>query len=150
MSTAAATSETTAHLHAVQAIYDAFGRGDIPAILERLAPDVRWEQWSDSFAQRAEVPMLRARTGHDGVGEFFNIVGACTISEFAVTDLLASDRQVAAEVVIEATLPNGGRYRDEELHLWSFDDDGRVSRMRHYIDTAKHIAANRGEDTTTP
>ena len=51
-----------------------------------------------------------------------------------------------AEIVIAATLPNGGRFRDEELHLWGFDADGKINRMRHYVDTAKHIAAQRGED----
>jgi hypothetical protein len=29
-----------------------------------------------------------------------------------------------------------------------FDDSGRVSRMGHYTDTARHVAAFRGEDTT--
>ncbi len=37
--------------------------------------------------------------------------------------------------------------RDEELHLWRFDADGLICGMRHYVDTAKHIAAERGEDT---
>jgi uncharacterized protein len=45
------------------------------------------------------------------------------------------------------TLATGGRMRDEELHLWRFDADGRICGMRHYVDTAKHIAAERGEDT---
>ena len=30
------------------------------------------------------------------------------------------------------------------------DAAGRVTRFRHYCDTAKHIRADRGEDTTTP
>ena len=49
--------------------------------------------------------------------------------------------QVAAETVIEAVLPNGNVLSDEELHLWTFDADGKVCRFRHYVDTAKHIAA---------
>lgn len=146
---AAATSPTTSrHLATIEAIYAAFGGGDIPAILECLAPDVRWEHWEDSFAQRAGVSSLRARTGHDGVAEFFSIIREFEITEFAVNDLMASRNQVTAEVVIDAALPNGGRYRDEELHLWTFNDEGKVARMRHYVDTAKHVAANRGENTT--
>jgi ketosteroid isomerase-like protein len=45
--------------------------------------------------------------------------------------------------VLEANLPawGGGHYRDEEMHLWTFDDEGKVTRLRHYTDTAKHIAA---------
>ena len=41
----------------------------------------------------------------------------------------------------------GGRFRDEELHRWAFGPDGRVTSLRHYVDTAKHLAAWRGEDT---
>jgi len=49
----------------------------------------------------------------------------------------------------EFSLPNGGRFADEEIHLWTFDESGRVVRLRHYLDTAKHIATSRGEDTTS-
>jgi len=41
------------------------------------------------------------------------------------------------------------RFADEEIHLWTFDESGRVVRLRHYLDTAKHIATSRGEDTTS-
>jgi len=34
-----------------------------------------------------------------------------------------------------------GHYRDEEMHLWTFDANGKVIRLRHYTDTAKHIQA---------
>jgi hypothetical protein len=34
------------------------------------------------------------------------------------------------------------------VHLWALDDSQRVTRLRHYVDTAKHIAAYAGEDTT--
>jgi ketosteroid isomerase-like protein len=53
-----------------------------------------------------------------------------------------------AEVMIDIRLPNGGRYRDEERHLWTFGEEGKVVRLRHYVDTAKHIAAAHGRDTT--
>jgi hypothetical protein len=46
------------------------------------------------------------------------------------------------------TTPAGGRLRDEEVHLWALDDSQQVTRLRHYVDTAKHIAAYAGEDTT--
>lgn len=32
-----------AHTETARAIYDAFGRGDVPAILDHLADDVEWE-----------------------------------------------------------------------------------------------------------
>ena len=148
VNTTAPAGAKPANVATVEAIYEAFGRGDIPAVLGHLSEDVSWEHWADSFAQRAGVPSLEPRAGRDGVAEFFALVGQFEITEFAILDVLASDAQVVAEVVIEASVPGGGRYRDEELHLWTFDDTGKVSRMRHYVDTAKHIAATRGEDTT--
>ena len=42
-------------------------RGDIRAVLGMLAEDVRWEDWADNFAQRADVPWLRRRGGRESV-----------------------------------------------------------------------------------
>jgi ketosteroid isomerase-like protein len=55
---------------------------------------------------------------------------------------------MVAEVRASFALPEGGRFSDEELHLWTFGEDGRVTRLRHYCDTAKHIAASQGRNTT--
>ena len=142
------TATDVTHIDAVNGLYAAFGRGDIPAILELVADDIRWEHWADSFVQRADVPSLQPRDGRAGVAAFFEEIGPWDVTEFSVLGLMASDNQVVAEIVIEATLPNGGRFRDEELHLWGFNDEGKIDRMRHYVDTAKHIAAENGEDTT--
>src|SRR3977135_594845 len=35
------------NLDTVKAIYEAFGRGDVPAILDVVADDCEWEAWSD-------------------------------------------------------------------------------------------------------
>jgi ketosteroid isomerase-like protein len=131
------------HKATVAAIYEAFGRGDVPAILDVLAEDVQWEHWSSWTPHQAGVPWLQPRVGKAGALEFFQIIGVWTIRDFQVLGLLAGDRQVAAEIVIDAQLPSGAAFRDEELHLWTFDENGKVSRFRHYVDTAKHIAAHR-------
>ncbi len=131
------------NLEAVQAIYGAFATGDVPAILARLAPAVAWEQWGANSAQAAGVPWLAPRVGPDEVTTFFTVLGeGLEMHEFAVLDITASDRQAAAEVILDATVrATGRRFRDEEVHLWTFDDAGRVTRFRHYTDTAKHIQA---------
>jgi len=139
---------SAAILGVVQDIYAAFGRGDLPAILDVIAPDCRWEAWADNSAQAAGVPEMQPRTGPTGVGEFFGTVAELEIHDFKVLNYLTGPDQVAAEVRIEASTPAGGRFRDEELHLWTLGADGKVVRMRHYVDTAKHIAAAAGTDTT--
>lgn len=141
-------TSTTTNAATVGDIYAAFGRGDIPAILDALADDVAWEVWADNFVQRAGVPYMLPRRGPAAVAEFFTVVGGMTLLDFAVLDVIGTGRQVVAEVRGAFAVPSGGRYADEELHLWTFDEAGKVIRFRHYIDTAKHIAAHRGEDTT--
>ena len=131
----------------VAEVYAAFARGDVPAVLDALAEDVAWEDWADNWAQRAGVPAMRPRRGRDQVAGFFELIGQWQLLEFAILDVIGSGRQVAAEVRASFALPDGGRLADEEVHLWTFDDTGRVVRFRHYLDTAKHIAAARGEDT---
>jgi uncharacterized protein len=129
------------NLAVVAQIYEAFGRGDIPSILEYLADNVMWEGWADNSAQRAGVPWLIARYGKASVPEFFEVIGRFQIHEFAVLSIFGSGNQVAAEILIDATVSDERRMRDEELHLWTFDESGRVVRFRHYVDTAKHMAA---------
>jgi ketosteroid isomerase-like protein len=137
------------HVATVASIYEAFGRGDVAAILAALSEDVRWEEWADNQAQASGVPWLLARRGKAGALEFLGIVGTLKIHDFQVLSLLAGGNQVVAEVVIDATVPTGVRFRDEELHLWTFDDSGKVVRLRHYVDTAKQIVAARGMSAAT-
>lgn len=131
-------------LQTAQQIYAAFGRGDIPAILDTLHEDVKWESWEDNTAQRAGVPWLRGGSGKGAAAEFFGVVGTMKFNDFKVLGMMASDTQVAVEVVIDATMPGGKRVKDEEMHLWNFDAQGKVTRFRHYLDTAKHAAAAAG------
>jgi ketosteroid isomerase-like protein len=127
----------------VQGIYEAFGKRDVPAILEVLADDVEWEAWENNSAVEAGVPWMTPRHGKADVVHFFETAGQMEILDLQILNLIEGGNQVAVEFVLEANLPSfgGGHYRDEEMHLWTFDDRGKVVRLRHYTDTAKHIAA---------
>ncbi len=129
------------NLATVQDIYAAFGRGDVPTILGHLAADVGWEDWEDNRGQKAGLEHLARREGRDAVGGFFAWTATAEITVFDIIAMMEGADRVAVEVVIEANLAGGGHLRDEEIHLWSFNADGKVSRMRHYTDTAKHIEA---------
>ena len=60
---------------------------------------------------------------------------------FEVLNMMEGANQVAVTFVIEYLTPVGGHLRDEEIHLWTFNEAGKVCALRHYVDTAKHIAA---------
>jgi uncharacterized protein len=67
------------HLKLVREIYDAVGRGDVPAILDRVTDDVDWAAEAASQA----APWYGPRTGAAGVASFFaDLAGSIEITEF--------------------------------------------------------------------
>jgi len=56
----------------VAAIYDAFGRGDVPAILDRPSDDVQWEQGIRETA----IPYYVPGVGKEHVVSFYGNLGA--------------------------------------------------------------------------
>lgn len=126
------------NIETVKAIYEAFGKGDIPFILSQLDENVAWEKWNDNHAQKADVPYMRERNNIDGVMEFFVETGKLGISNFEVVSIMDGGNKIAVEFDLESE-----RFgREEEMHLWTFNDEGKIIGFRHYLDTAKHIAAD--------
>lgn len=131
------------NLAAAQAIYEAFGRGDIQFILEQVADDIRWDQreWPGP-AHGGAVPTLVPRAGKAGVGEFFAALAGLEFHGFTLTNLLEGANQVAAIVELDATVKaTGTRVQDTEVHLMTFNDDGKIVELRHILDTAKALDA---------
>jgi len=129
----------------VQGIYEAFGKGDVPAIQAVLADDVEWESWPDNSSVKAGVPWMVPRNGKDDVVHFFEAVAQMEVVDVQVLGMMEGGDKVAVEFVIEAKVPSSGKqFRDEEIHVWTFDDKGKVTRLRHYTDTAKQIAVFQG------
>ena len=125
----------------VQSIYAAFGRGDVPAILEHLSPEVEWE-----YATGVDhgVPWLRPRRGRDGAAAFFAAAGAeLEFRAFSPHTFVQGPSLVIVLVDLEVVVRKTGRALAErdELHLWRFDGAGRVVGFRHGVDSAAHVAA---------
>jgi ketosteroid isomerase-like protein len=138
---------SVSNAQSVQTIYEAFGRGDVPAILDLMSDSVEWEQWEGSNnGQDAGVPWLVRRSGKDGVAAFFQALAEnLEVHSFVPVNLLEGGGQVAATISIDGTVTKTGeRFQDEEIHLWTFDESGKVTGFRHYTDTAKHIEAVTG------
>lgn len=125
----------------IQEIYQAFGRGDVPAIIERLAEDVEWEHDATDYG----IPWLKPGRGRQHVLSFFGVVGTqLTITRFEVKNLLEGGEQVVALIGIDAKVNATGKsYSDLELHLWTFGAKGKISRFRHVADTHQHWLATR-------
>jgi ketosteroid isomerase-like protein len=127
-------------IETVQGIYEAFGKGDVGAIVERVADDVEWEYGAVDNG----VPWLTPGRGRDHVVRFFQTVGAeLDFKAFQVVELVGNQRLVAAVVALECVVRRTGNTLREaaEVHLWHFDDRGRVIKFRHAADTHGHRVA---------
>lgn len=121
-------------IETVQEIYAAFGRGDVPAILQRLADDVQWEYG----ASENPVPWLQPLHGRDQVPRFFDaLLSNVEITRFEVVKIFGDDATVVDLVNLEYTARATGRKVQEldEVHVWHFDAAGQVQRFRHRADT---------------
>ncbi len=134
----------SANLQTVQAIYQAFGRKDFEAILAHVSPDVRWQHWADNSAQKAGVPYMQERQGHAGVLAFYKSLGdSVTVNSLKVMNFAAGDTIVVAQLAVDWTVKaNGNALIDQIIHLWTFDDAGKVVGYQNFLDTGKHIAAH--------
>ena len=129
-------------LNKVKTMYAAFSRGDIPAILSGLAPDVEWEYGANT----PPVPWLKPRRGRDAVAGFFEALKDVDIVRFEPTSLVADGNLVIAlfdiELIVKAT---GKRVTEiDEVHIWRFNQEGLVQKFRHQVDSwtlAEAIAA---------
>lgn len=135
-------SSTTAtrNIETVQTIYSAFQRGDVAAIVERVADNV---DWNNKATAAGEVPWNGDFSGRKNLPEFFATLAE--LAEFHVFEprtFMQDDRHVAVQVRIELTVKRTGKkVANESMHFWTFDDRGLVTAYRHFNDTAAELAA---------
>lgn len=122
----------------VKAVYESFGRGDVPAILARLAPEVAWEyDWGG-----VSLKWFEQRRGRDAVPGFFASLADFEFVRFEPFAFLEGDNRVAVPVHLELVhRATGKRIRDLEMHLWTFALDGQISGFRHFVDTLQWAQA---------
>ena len=120
------------NVETVQELYASFARGDVPAILQQLHPEVEWEHdWGGT-----PLPWYQARHGRDGVKGFFQAIQELEFLRFEPTAYLSNDTMVAVPVRFEVIVKTSGRrVSDLEMQLWTFNSEGQVTRFRHFVDT---------------
>lgn len=128
----------------VQQLYAAFARGDIPALLAGLHPDVDWRLNVDFAAPGAKrIPDFQPCRGHAGVAGFFTAIGRdLEFHAFTPDAFFTGGDEVLVRVQMAITVRSTGRALNiESLHAFAFDADGRVTRFREYLDTLAVAAA---------
>lgn len=123
----------------IQALYAAFGSGDLPQFLSMLQPDVKWRFiGAPGLAYTTEV------TGHEGMQRWLTSVAELEdIQAFEPRQMFAAPEHVTV-LGWERTVakPTGRAFECEWMHLFELKD-GRVARFVGIYDSARVAAAHR-------
>lgn len=119
----------------VKNLYDAFGRGDIPGVLEALSRDIRWHEAESN----PYMPSGDAWVGRDAVLNNLFVKLGTEWNGFTVhpgTFHGAGD-SVIVEGRYSGTYKPTGRNLDVQVcHIWDVRD-GKLTRFQQYVDTAR-------------
>ena len=121
----------------IQQAYAAFGRRDIPAIIDMLTDDVDW--W---FQASGDIPYAGRYKGKQQVQAWFGTLAESDdIQKFEPREFLAGPDHVTVigwEQV--RPLPNGKVFESDWVHVFTLKGD-KVSRWIGTADTAARVAA---------
>lgn len=123
----------------VSSIYQAFGRGDLPAILALLDDRVRWQ-----FIGPRGLPITGSFVGRDAAAGWFGAVAAHEgVQAFEPREMIDAGRHVTV-LGWERTqaLPAGAVFETEWAHVWTVED-GRVTRFWGIYDSEASANARR-------
>ena len=124
----------------VQAIYAAFGKGDVPFILGTLADQFEWVHTGPPTI----IPWAKTRHTREEVASFFQeLSGAVELQAFEPRTYVAQGDKVVALGYFRARSKTTGRTFEEHWAMeWTFQN-GKVVAYRAYDDTAALVAALR-------
>jgi len=128
---------TTSPIALVKSLYDAFGRGDIAYILERVAPDCRWSVPGET------LPYSGNSTGREGADAFFQKLAASEdITLFEPREFFANGDVVVALGYEECSSKLTGKpISTNWAHVFR-TRDGKVVSWETYFDTAAFARAH--------
>lgn len=129
----------------VEALFAAFGRGDIPYILKQLTDDVRWVAHLDPV-----VPWAGDFSGRQNVPPYFQgLVGAVQVTAHTVNKLVADgDTVVALGDVAFRVAETGTEGSSSWVYVWRLRD-GKVCGFDQYNDPGLAAAFHQGSSTAT-
>jgi ketosteroid isomerase-like protein len=126
------------NLKTIQGVYEAFGRGDVQAVLNAVTDDVEWAAEASSTA----APWYGIRHGKQGVASFFEAFGSTMeIQEFDPYAFAANDTEVHTVVHCRATSRATGKAINHDLHHYFRLENGKIAFYRGTEDTAQTEAA---------
>jgi uncharacterized protein len=117
----------------VAAAYEAFGRGDIPAVIGVNSPDAVWV-----IHTAPNAAFGGEHKGHDGIGAMFQTIGETVdITMFNMQPIAAEGDIVVATGEQSYTVKASGKTVSGPLvHVFSFNADGQLVRFEEWESNA--------------
>ena len=118
----------------VRGVYEAFGRGDVPAVLAALDPQIEWLE-AENFIYAGGNPYI----GHNAVleGVFMRLATEWEGFGVAPIEILDAGDTVVTRGYYSGTFKKTGRMvRAQLAHFMTFRD-GKVIKFQQYTDTAQ-------------
>ena len=123
---------------AVRRLYDAYGRGDVDAVLADLAADVDWA----AEAAGTSVPWWGSFHGNGEVPRFFKEIGTnVDVTEFDLVSFTSNDTDVVAIVHWAFTVNATGKTASMYMQHWWRFADGKIVFFRGSEDTEQSARA---------
>ena len=129
--------EATGKLGVVSSFYDYLGKGDVPAVLGLLHPEVKWTE-AEGFPYYSGT-----WTGPDAVLNNLLKRLAADWNDFAAVarDYLIEGSKIVSFGIYSGTYKQTGKYmRADFAHVWTVDD-GKITSFLMFTDTAKILEA---------
>ena len=122
----------------VKGLYDAFARGDVPAVLGLFDPQIEWKE-AEGFVYADRNPYIGPQAVAEGV--FQRIVS--DVEQFAVVpeSLIDAGDTVVVEGRYKGWMKATGTPIDSQFaHVWRLRE-GRIVRFQQYTDTGQWTRA---------
>jgi ketosteroid isomerase-like protein len=136
---------TQENVQVVQKMFEAFGRHDLPAVLDTLADNIDWQS-PVTRGISEEISWAKLRHGREEVTTFFKeLFEKVQPERMETSEFIAQGDWLVVEGKNRGTVRSTGRPYEHDWVMVFTLRQGKIVRLRHYYDTHDIIVAFRGE-----
>lgn len=129
----------TDNAQTVARMYEAFGRGDIPYILDHLADNCTW-----IGSGKGSLPQGGTYIGKQAVNFFMKLSESQDFDAFNIEAIhnIGDNGVVAFGNLATTSKKTGKKVTSEWLMRWKFNEEGKATYFQDFFDTAAAYIAN--------
>lgn len=126
----------------VKLIYESFKRRDIATIFSLIDDDVEWQYGNDS----TDVPWQTLRRGKKEVPKYFEALQLVDIPKLDTKQFVEGPGVVLVLIDVHMIVKANGNdiFEEDAIHIWRFNEQGKVVRFRNRCDTHQHMLSLHG------